>query len=43
VTVVPPDFYKAMIASLDAPAEPNRALADAARRRREIVRKNRKK
>lgn len=39
VTVVPPDFYEAMLASLDAPAEPNRALVDAARRSREIIRK----
>jgi uncharacterized protein (DUF1778 family) len=39
VTVVPPDFYDAMIASLDSPAEPNSALADAARRSREIIRK----
>lgn len=39
VTVVPPDFYEAMIASLDSPAEPNRALADAARRSREMIRK----
>ncbi|MFC4610585.1 DUF1778 domain-containing protein [Streptomyces maoxianensis] len=39
VTVVPPDFYEAMIASLEAPAEPDKALVDAARRSREIVRK----
>jgi uncharacterized protein (DUF1778 family) len=39
VTVVPPDFYEAMMASLEGPAESDRALVDAARRRREIVRK----
>jgi uncharacterized protein (DUF1778 family) len=37
VTVVPPDFYEAMIASLDAPAEQNEPLAKAARRRREVL------
>lgn len=37
VTVVPPDFYDAMIASLDAPAERNEALAQAARRRQEVL------
>lgn len=37
VTVVPPDFYEAMIASLDAPAERNEPLAEAARRRREAA------
>jgi len=39
VTVVPPDFYEAMMASLEAPAEPDKALVEAARRRRELVRK----
>lgn len=39
VTVVPPDFYEAMMASLAEPAEPNDALVEAARRSREIVRK----
>jgi uncharacterized protein (DUF1778 family) len=39
VTVVPPDFYEAMMASLATPEEPDKALADAARRRREIIRK----
>jgi uncharacterized protein (DUF1778 family) len=38
-TVVPQDFYEAMIASLDSPAEPNKALAEAARRSREMIRK----
>jgi uncharacterized protein (DUF1778 family) len=37
VTVVPPEFYDAMIASLDAPAETSEALVDAARRSREII------
>jgi uncharacterized protein (DUF1778 family) len=37
VTVVPPDFYEAMIASLDAPTERNEPLAEAARRRREVL------
>jgi uncharacterized protein (DUF1778 family) len=39
VTVVPPEFYDAMIASLDAPAEESKALVDAARRSREIIRR----
>ncbi|UGQ10847.1 DUF1778 domain-containing protein [Yinghuangia sp. ASG 101] len=37
VTVVPADFYEAMIASLDVPAERNKPLAEAARRRRAII------
>lgn len=37
VTVVSADFYEAMIASLDAPAERNEALAEAARRRHEVI------
>ncbi|MEU8136515.1 DUF1778 domain-containing protein [Streptodolium elevatio] len=39
VTVVPPDFYEAMIASLEAPAERNEPLAEAARRSREVLTK----
>ncbi|MQS07947.1 DUF1778 domain-containing protein [Streptomyces alkaliphilus] len=39
VTVIPPDFYEAMMAALENPAESDESLAEAARRRREIVRK----
>lgn len=39
VTVVPPDFYEAMVASLNEPDEANAALSRAAARAREIVRK----
>jgi len=39
VTVVPADFYEAMITSLDAPAERNEALAEAARRRHEVIKR----
>lgn len=36
-TVLPADFFYAMLAALDAPAQPNSALAHAARRARELV------
>ncbi|WP_415937974.1 DUF1778 domain-containing protein [Streptomyces sp. 039-1] len=39
VTVVPPDFYEAMVASLNEPDEANEALSKAAVRAREIIRK----
>lgn len=39
VTAVPPDFFDAIIASLDAPAERNEALAAAARRNRATVKR----
>lgn len=39
VTVVPPDFYEAMVASLNEPDESDDALAKAAARAREIIRK----
>ncbi|GAB2780970.1 type II toxin-antitoxin system TacA family antitoxin [Streptomyces daliensis] len=39
VTVVPPDFYEAMVASLNEPYEANAALSKAAARAREIIRK----
>jgi uncharacterized protein (DUF1778 family) len=39
VTVVAPDFYDAMIASLDSPARPNEALAAAARKNRATVKR----
>ncbi|MEU6835949.1 DUF1778 domain-containing protein [Streptomyces rubiginosohelvolus] len=39
VTVVPPDFYEAMVASLNEPDEADEALSKAAVRAREIIRK----
>jgi hypothetical protein len=39
VTLVPPDFYEPMSASPDEPAEANDALAEAARKSGEVVRK----
>ncbi|WP_079189266.1 type II toxin-antitoxin system TacA family antitoxin [Streptomyces kebangsaanensis] len=39
VTVVPPDFYEAMVASLNEPDEANTALSRAAARAQEIIRK----
>ncbi|WP_326642300.1 DUF1778 domain-containing protein [Streptosporangium sp. NBC_01755] len=36
ITVVPPDFFEAIIDSLDAPPQRNEALARAARESREI-------
>ncbi|MFI5548849.1 DUF1778 domain-containing protein [Streptomyces sp. NPDC051738] len=39
VTVVPPDFYEAMVVSLNEPDESDDALAKAAARAREIIRK----
>lgn len=38
VTVVPPETYEAMLASLDEPTEMSKALQEAARRKREIIR-----
>lgn len=37
VTLVPPDFFEALMAELDAPAEQNNRLAAAARRARTVV------
>ena len=36
-TVVPADFFASLLAALDAPAQPNRALARASRRARRVV------
>lgn len=38
VTVVSTETYEKMLASLDEPTEMSKALAEAARRQREIVR-----
>lgn len=43
VTVVPPNVYEEMTASLEAAAEPNPALAEAAYRMRAIVTRVEKK
>lgn len=37
VTLVPPDFFDALIRELDEPAEPNERLAEAARRRSDVL------
>jgi uncharacterized protein (DUF1778 family) len=37
VTVVSPDVYEKMVASLDEPTEFSRALVAAARRKRELI------
>ncbi|MEU7690109.1 DUF1778 domain-containing protein [Microbispora sp. SCL1-1] len=37
LTVVPPDFYDEILASLDAPPVRNRALTEAARKNRDIM------
>lgn len=39
VTLVPPEFYEAMVASLSEPVEPNKALASAAKRSREVLKR----
>jgi uncharacterized protein (DUF1778 family) len=36
-TTVPPEFFDGLSAALDAPAQPNRALAEAAARLRQSV------
>jgi uncharacterized protein (DUF1778 family) len=38
VTVVSPEFFEELAASLDEPTEMSKALAEAARRKREIIR-----
>jgi uncharacterized protein (DUF1778 family) len=37
VTIVPPDFYDEVLASLDAPSRRNAALTEAARKNRDII------
>ncbi len=37
MTLVPPDFFDALMRELDQPAEPNERLAEAARRRAEVL------
>jgi uncharacterized protein (DUF1778 family) len=39
ITTVPPDFFEAIIDSLDAPPQRNEALARAARENREILKR----